>query len=278
MICENEKCGKEHDGSFGSGRFCCRACANSVGVSSDDKTELKTVACSECGSSTEVNKRTSLKFAKCTACSLEKVVTHPKNAFRYPESIKTKARNLRADGMSQKDIAAHLDISKVTISRWTKDVITEGPVEDLEGYVGNPTDTTDMTSKEKGDMSEGAILGELVKKSYTALIPFGDKNRYDLVVDLNNTFIRIQCKTGLLKKSAIYFSCKSVYTGTDGKQVSMSYTKKEIDYYMIYCPQLDRVYCVPVEDGTNTGMSLRLSGNPNGNRIKWAKDYEFRGF
>ena len=27
MICE--KCGKEHDGSFGSGRFCSRACANS---------------------------------------------------------------------------------------------------------------------------------------------------------------------------------------------------------------------------------------------------------
>ena len=25
-ICE--RCGKEHDGSFGSGRFCCRACAN----------------------------------------------------------------------------------------------------------------------------------------------------------------------------------------------------------------------------------------------------------
>lgn len=27
MICE--RCGKEHDGSFGSGRFCSRACANS---------------------------------------------------------------------------------------------------------------------------------------------------------------------------------------------------------------------------------------------------------
>ena len=27
MICE--KCGKEHDGSFGSGRFCSRSCANS---------------------------------------------------------------------------------------------------------------------------------------------------------------------------------------------------------------------------------------------------------
>lgn len=25
MICEN--CGKEHDGSYGSGRFCCKSCA-----------------------------------------------------------------------------------------------------------------------------------------------------------------------------------------------------------------------------------------------------------
>jgi hypothetical protein len=28
MKCENMKCGKEHDGSYGSGRFCCRSCAN----------------------------------------------------------------------------------------------------------------------------------------------------------------------------------------------------------------------------------------------------------
>lgn len=29
MKCENIKCQKEHDGSYGSGRFCCRSCANS---------------------------------------------------------------------------------------------------------------------------------------------------------------------------------------------------------------------------------------------------------
>lgn len=28
MKCENSKCGKEHNGSFGSGKFCNRACAN----------------------------------------------------------------------------------------------------------------------------------------------------------------------------------------------------------------------------------------------------------
>ena len=31
MICE--KCGKEHDGSYGSGRFCCQACARSFSTS-----------------------------------------------------------------------------------------------------------------------------------------------------------------------------------------------------------------------------------------------------
>lgn len=29
MICENPKCGKEHDGSYGSGRFCSSKCAHS---------------------------------------------------------------------------------------------------------------------------------------------------------------------------------------------------------------------------------------------------------
>ena len=31
MICEN--CGKEHDGSYGSGRFCCQACARAFSTS-----------------------------------------------------------------------------------------------------------------------------------------------------------------------------------------------------------------------------------------------------
>lgn len=40
-----EKCGKEHDGNFGSGRFCSRSCANSRGPRSDVfKQKLKKVA------------------------------------------------------------------------------------------------------------------------------------------------------------------------------------------------------------------------------------------
>lgn len=38
MICE--RCGKEHDGSFGSGRFCSRKCANTRELSSSTKKKI----------------------------------------------------------------------------------------------------------------------------------------------------------------------------------------------------------------------------------------------
>lgn len=39
MQCEN--CGKEHDGSYGSGRFCCKSCANTRKHSNETKEKTK---------------------------------------------------------------------------------------------------------------------------------------------------------------------------------------------------------------------------------------------
>lgn len=63
-----EKCGKKHDGSYGSGRFCCRKCANSYSRKSD-KGGTKVVKCVDCGKEIEVNKRTDPKKAKCVKCN-----------------------------------------------------------------------------------------------------------------------------------------------------------------------------------------------------------------
>lgn len=47
MICEN--CGKEHNGLYGSGRFCSKKCARSYSRNTIDNTKLKEVKCKECG-------------------------------------------------------------------------------------------------------------------------------------------------------------------------------------------------------------------------------------
>lgn len=70
MICE--RCGKEHDGSFGSGRFCSRACANTrnhsdatkakIGKALSDKFEK--VYCSICGKQINYHSKTKL----CVDC------------------------------------------------------------------------------------------------------------------------------------------------------------------------------------------------------------------
>lgn len=64
MICEN--CGKEHDGSYGSGRFCSKFCANSFSRKNIDKSKTKLVKCIDCGNLFET-KSTSLQ-RRCPKC------------------------------------------------------------------------------------------------------------------------------------------------------------------------------------------------------------------
>lgn len=66
MLCEN--CGKEHDGSYGSGRFCCKECAKSFSTKKENKSALKEAQCIDCGKTIYINKRRSLKTCRCEKC------------------------------------------------------------------------------------------------------------------------------------------------------------------------------------------------------------------
>lgn len=57
-----------HDGSFGTGRFCCDKCARSFATKKDDKKDFKWGNCSVCGKDIKINKRASSSQAKCNEC------------------------------------------------------------------------------------------------------------------------------------------------------------------------------------------------------------------
>lgn len=64
--CRNPKCDNVHDGSYGSGVFCSRFCANSkVDVHRDS---VKVSACVKCKKIICINKRTSHLNAYCDVC------------------------------------------------------------------------------------------------------------------------------------------------------------------------------------------------------------------
>lgn len=69
VICTN--CGKEHDGTYGSGRFCSKKCAKSFSTKQDNPKELKEAKCSKCGTTLFINKRASSKTCLCESCKKE---------------------------------------------------------------------------------------------------------------------------------------------------------------------------------------------------------------
>jgi hypothetical protein len=131
--------------------------------------------------------------------------------------------------------------------------------------ISNPTS--------KGKTSEAVILAALVRMRKHVLIPWGEE-RYDLAIDDNGQLIRVQCKTGSLRNGCIVF--KTCITDArrplgDGGYVG------QIDAFAVYCPQIERVYLVPIEAvQTTIGARLRLEPAKNGQtwNVRWARDFE----
>jgi len=68
-----------------------------------------------------------------------------------------------------------------------------------------------------GERSEAIIIARLLEIGYDVLTPFGDNQRYDLVIeDANGRFWRVQCKMGWMDegKSVIKFATASSYNHT----------------------------------------------------------------
>ena len=127
---------------------------------------------------------------------------------------------------------------------------------------------------EVGERTEAIVLAELVKRGYKVLIPFGVNHRYDFVIDQGDRFVRVQCKTGRLRRGCVIFHARSIRSNTRGV-VFRSYLN-EVDTFLVYCPQTDRVYAVPVDETTSSDVALRVDppGNGQVKGIRWAADHE----
>ncbi len=125
-----------------------------------------------------------------------------------------------------------------------------------------------------GHRSEAAILAQLVSRGYHVLLPFGVNQRYDLVLESNGRFLKVQCKTGRLRNGAIRFRSVSVQSNMNRTRVR-NYAG-EVDFFAVYCPENTRVYLVPVDDVSPNINYLRVdpARNNQSKRVRWARDYE----
>src|SRR5690349_539477 len=130
-----------------------------------------------------------------------------------------------------------------------------------------------VNPKAIGEKSEGQIISRLLRTGKTVLKPFGDNQRYDLVLDEGDRFVRIQCKTGRLRHGAIVFpTCSSYAHRGLGKR---DY-RGQADVFAVYCPDTDACYLVPVDATGMRACTLRVEKSRNGQakNVRLAADFE----
>lgn len=133
-----------------------------------------------------------------------------------------------------------------------------------------------MNSKDKGDISEAHALTKLKELGYGVYTPFGENTRSDIIAeDTDGELYRIQVKTGRLKQDGrvIIFDTASNFQNSEGF-VREEYTEEEIDAFIVYSHDIDRLYWVDIDETGSGAMSLRLEAKQNQKSINWAEEYE----
>lgn len=126
-----------------------------------------------------------------------------------------------------------------------------------------------MTPSEIGERAEAAVLAALVSAGKQVLVPFGGQRRYDLAYEEDGRLVKVQCKSGRERKSAIVFRTYSV-----GRGPARDY-RDDVDVFGVYCHERDEVYLVPVDHLPSRGAHLRLRPARNGQQsgVRWASPY-----
>lgn len=133
-----------------------------------------------------------------------------------------------------------------------------------------------MDTNTKGDIAEISIQADLVKAGYQVLVPLRHSARYDLVVEKDGVFSRVQCKWAAVKGGAITASLRSIHHNASGRKTS-KYTVDEIDFVAMYSVELNASFLVPFGEVAGQALiTLRLEKAKNNqtNGIRLAEKYK----
>ena len=130
----------------------------------------------------------------------------------------------------------------------------------------------ELTSKQKGNLTELQCLTAFMEQGCGVSIPYGDNSKYDFIADVNGKLLKIQVKTSSLKDDgAIMFSCRTTHVNCAGVK-NERYRADEIDFFATYWN--NQCYLIPVAE-CSVEKTLRFippkSGQLKG--ISFAKDY-----
>ena len=127
----------------------------------------------------------------------------------------------------------------------------------------------------RGDLTEIHVTAALMRAGRRVLRPISGGLRYDLLVDnVDGTYWRVQCKTGLLKDGYITFRLRN----SDARRPNGVSYRGQIECFGVFCPENGRTYLVPMTAVASSDSTARLRLRParNGQRVgvRLASEFE----
>jgi hypothetical protein len=129
-----------------------------------------------------------------------------------------------------------------------------------------------MKTTTKGDIAELRVAADLVARGYAVLMPFGVSHDYDLVVDREGSFERIQVKYAKAVNEVIPVRTRT-HSNTSKGQTMRKYSADDFEWLAVYEPT-EGCFYIPSSLLGQTILHLRLTEPKNGHRSpRMAKDF-----
>lgn len=136
-----------------------------------------------------------------------------------------------------------------------------------------------MDTKQIGNLTELQCITYLYKLGCKMSIPFGDSEKYDMIMDYNNKLYKVQSKhaneildekTGQVSFIKLNTTWQSHNTSGWSKH---KYLPKDVDYFCTFYNE--RCYLIPLKE-CSTEKRLRLIPPKNGQTkgVSFLRDYE----
>lgn len=133
-------------------------------------------------------------------------------------------------------------------------------------------------TQQKGLTTEIHCILDFTELGYRCLTPVDDSSKYDVVVDIGNRFIKIQCKTASWAKDTaqenVAFTIKTEYQTTNTKKTThYKYSAEDVDYFYTWFN--GQGYLVSIQEATGGTFRWRYEYPSSGQKqgIHIAADY-----
>ena len=103
----------------------------------------------------------------------------------------------------------------------------------------------DLDSKHRGHLAEFAFMRKAASLGFAVAQPYGESERYDLVVRVQNIFWRVQVKSVLARTPSRRYYRVKTSVGGGSRGPATTYSTTEIDFLAAYIFQEDLWYIFP---------------------------------